>query len=69
MNNISHLLGKEFKYYPAQTLFEPDLSLIKEGLCPLCFGKLKQPIGRKILICASKKHAKPFIKKLSPATI
>lgn len=63
MQQISkELNNKEFKYDPAQTLFDIDIRIaIEKKRCPYCFCKLKIPLKGNMLFCKSNKHLKTFI--------
>ncbi len=58
--NIDKYLDR-FKVYKSDTLFDVDLTLLKEGRCPLCMNKLKIMRDGKKAFCNSKKHRKSFI--------
>lgn len=60
---------KRFKVFSPSTLFDPDLSLLKESRCILCANKLKITRDGKRAYCSSIKHKQRFIvatSKLSP---
>jgi hypothetical protein len=50
-----------FKVYKADTLFEPDYTLLKENRCILCGNKLKIMRDGTKAYCNGKKHRKTFI--------
>lgn len=62
---ISRIIGdrymERFKVFTPSTLFDPDLSLLKENRCILCGNKLKFMRNGKSAFCSSVKHRKSFI--------
>lgn len=61
INQLTSDYLKRFKITNPDTLFEPEWSALTVGRCPLCNCKLKFPQNKKIALCSSKKHRKPFI--------
>lgn len=68
MKSITEAFGdqfmKRFKVFHEQTLFPITFESLKVSRCPLCSAKLKFPLNKKIALCTSKKHGKPFVIKL-----
>lgn len=60
---ISSLFTKydNLKFWASDTLFPPDLSVIKEQRCPLCLNKLYEMRGKPFFFCKSVKHRRRFI--------
>ena len=53
---------KKFKIMPSfGTLFEPEWWRVKDGVCPLCFNKLRVMRDKPFYICSSPKHSKAFV--------
>lgn len=55
----------KFTVYKADTLFEPDYTLLKENRCILCGNKLKIMRDGKKAYCNSKKHRRNFVCDIS----
>lgn len=68
--HIGELFGDRFKSKASfkkaggQILNAPvmfvDWSMLDKGRCPYCYSKLYQTYNRKLYLCRSKSHRKPF---------
>jgi len=45
---------KKFRVIPQDTLFEGEGYRVKEGVCPVCYGKLKKNLKGDKWICRGK---------------
>lgn len=54
----AYLKAKNFKIFNPATLFDPDLTVLKKRVCPICFCKLYERRDKAGWVCKSKKHRK-----------
>ncbi len=62
MNNLNFNKYKNIEVVTHPTLFEPDFRVLKDGICPFCYKKLRTMRFKPLMFCPSKQHK--FIKKL-----
>lgn len=58
----------KFKVNPTGSLFEADFREIKNGLCPICYNKLKKMMLKSLHFCPNKNHRKFIVRseKVAP---